>query len=249
MFKGFQKGQLFKSFPNLNFQVNNEAYGFSGCTFWLDAASGTNTQTDLAAVSSWKDKITGAEFVQATAANQPQFVLNDANFNNYPSVRCQDNARFMLSSNLGLNFSKFGTLAIVFKVDTANNANTILSINNGSSPYLVVNAGGNAASWTGLGLYAFVSAETWYQGTTESTVSRIAIISNNYIIVNGVTENSTLANLQIDNATLRCLFRYANNGLLNLIGRISEIVYFNTSLNESRMLELSNRLNSKYAIY
>ena len=133
MFKGFQNtSSQFKGFPHLNFQMNNEAYGFSGCTHWLDAGFGLDTQTDLSAITQWNDKVGASKWVQLTAGNQPRLRLADASFNNLPTIDFYSNTRRLTDSLYGIDQSNLFTIAIVAKVDTANtSSNDVLSDSGG----------------------------------------------------------------------------------------------------------------------
>jgi hypothetical protein len=242
MFKGFNNKQQ-NSFPNLNFQMNNSAYGFSGVDFWLDAAFGLNTQTDLGAVSRWSPRIGKSVFEQATAGSQPRLVLNDANFNNLPSVQSQDSSRFMQSPNLyGLSLSTGCTIAVVSKVNTVNVYNGVIGQN--TAGRLGIIDGGSTAGVNGFGT---VIGATLFQGTTESTNSRIKILTNSNIIVNGVNEftgTNTAVNYEFDT-----LFRVLNVTTNSLVGNIAEIIAYNFTMTSAQCIELSNNINTKYALY
>jgi hypothetical protein len=243
MFKDFgQKTKLFHGFPNLNFQMNNEAYGFSGCTFWLDAAYGLNTQTDLAAVSSWKDKIKNISFEQATAANQPRLVTADANFNSLPCIDFHTNARYMISSS-GLGIGNIFTLAFVFKINTGINRNILLTRDNTATfnPQLLL--GGTAATITGTGFYA--SATGLIISTTEDTNPHICIITNNKVFIDGVEEGTGSVIL------LPVEYNYmgTTNTSNTIFSKIAELLKFDYTLTDDECIQLSTRLNSKYAIY
>jgi len=241
MFKSFKTNRNhFNTFPNLNFQMNSEAYGFSGCNFWLDAAYGLNTQTDLAAVTKWTDRIMGFSFLQATAANQPRLVSSSASYNNLPVVDFYSNARFMQSPTF-LNGTNV-TYAIVANYDSLNDRNGIL----GNS--IIVNGigfGGSIAAITGF--FITNNETTYFQGTTDSSSVKIIIATPNQILVNGVSEATGTNNVY--NGPIDLIGRYANSTARALIGKIAEVIIFNNILDSTKVLQLSDRLNSKYAIY
>ena len=247
MFKSFQDTsalQQFHSFPNLNMQQATSAYGFSGVTFWLDAAYGLNTQTNLGAVSSWQQRVGGGTFVQATAGAQPRLILNDANYNNLPSVEAQDNARIMLSdSNLGLKYNGNNTVAVISKVNTVNTVNGIIGRNDAAGFGII--DGGSAGGVNGFG-HVF-NGSVVLQGTTETTNSRIKIITNTNVIINGINQ-STGTNTNSYSEYFQ-LFRTASGNVANLIGSIAEIIAFGYSMTSDEAIALSNNLNQKYAIY
>jgi len=246
MFKGYQdtsRSQLFKGFPNLNFQMNNEAYGFSGCTFWLDAAYGLNTQTDLAAVSSWKDRISNWEFAQATAGNQPRLDASNANFNNYPTIEFFDTARFMDSQRGGLTINKATTVAFVAKYDTINTTNVVLGSQSVAGQ---MGLGGTLASVNGPNYISTGSVIS--SGTTESTTTKIVIINLNEIVVDGVQEFSG-GIADFPDWTCDRIGRRVNTTAQQLRGHIGEILIFNNVLSSTDMVRLSDNINLKYALY
>lgn len=238
MFKGFpSKRSQFNSFPNLNFQMNNEAYGFSGCTFWLDAAYGLNTQTDLAAVSEWKPKIGFSSFLQSTAANQPRLVLSNALYNNYPTVETITNARGMTSN---YTYTVFNTIAFVANYNTINNANVIIGKSADNSD--IVGLGGGIAGINGP--FLRIGGGSYISATTESTTVKIVVMTRDGIWVNGVNEFSGDTRI---GRSFTNIFR-ASDGTAALIGNIAEILIFSQDLTDEA-IQLSDLLNLKYAIY
>lgn len=244
MFKSFQdtsNQSQFKSFPNLNMQQATSAYGFSGVTFWLDAAYGLNTQTNLGAVSSWQSRLGGITFTQTTAANQPRLILNDANFNNLPSIDAHDTNRFM-NANFPIGFNSDITILWVSKTNTLKQADTILASNQPSWAILL-NSGTDNPNITGSGIY---SSSGTFTGTTELTTPKISVYTNNNIIVNGNSQRTGTAIASY--SAFDQLFRYSSqayNGILSL----AELIIFNNKLSNTDMLALSDRINQKYAIY
>lgn len=249
MFKGYQdtsNQSQFKGFPNLNMQGAVSAYGFSGVSFWLDAAYGLNTQTNLGAVSSWQQRVGGGTFVQATAGSQPRLVLNDVNFNNYPSVESVANARFMQAqTGTGLKYSRSNTIVVVSKVNTINTANGIIGLADTLGNAFGVHDGGSGAAYTGFGIV--VNNTSSLQGTTESTNARIKIITNTNIIINGVDEVTGINSFSTYD--FFNLFRLSNAISSNMIGNIAEIICYNYSMTSTDAIALSDRINQKYALY
>lgn len=242
MFKGFQsKSRQFNGFPNLNFQMNKEAYGFSGCTFWLDAAYGTNTQTDLAAVSSWTDKISNTTFTQATAGNQPRFNSTNSLYNNYPTIESQGTARF-LSSQTG--FPVGATVAFVANYKTLLSGNPLISpFNTGGTYSWVIGLGGSSGSITGV----FVQNSTTFRNClTEDNSVKIVVITKNAIYVNGILENSQFN--AIDNRNCGLIMSGSTGLADSLNGYVAEIIFWKSDYSGNETI-ISDRLNSKYAIY
>lgn len=246
MFKSFQntsRSNGFNSFPALNFQMNNEAYGFSGCTLWLDAAYGLNTQTDLGAVSTWQSRVGNVIMTQPTVANQPRFNASNGLYNNYPTVESQGSGRYM-STTSGINVG--ATVAFVANYNTIGTLNNLFApLNTGTGAFWTVGLGGTV---TGVnGVFVRISITSYVSATTESNSVKIVVITPNAIYVNGVLENSS-AN-QINNRALGLLFlatTAAPGDSLN--GYCAELLFWNTNY-AGRELEISNALNTKYAIY
>lgn len=237
MFKGFQDNsalQQFHGFPNLNMQQATSAYGFSGVTFWLDAAYGLNTQTNLGAVSRWQARVGGSIFEQTTAGSQPRLILSDANYNNLPSVESTSLAREM-TAFVGFKFNPQITLAVISKVNTITNQNTIFGATANN-----IHDGGTGTGLNGFGI------STTFQGTTESVNTRIKILTSTNIFVNGTIETTgTIGSLNQEYFTI-----FRQSGTNNtLIGTIAEIIAFGYAMTSDEAIALSNNINQKYAIY
>lgn len=246
MFKGFQNTSRtngFNGFPALNFQMNNEAYGFSGCTFWLDAAYGTNTVTDLAAVSLWTDKIRNIRFEQSTAANQPYYIASHASYNNLPVISSSSGTKY-ITSRFGLTIDPSNyTFVCIANYDTLQGGNCILGHTTSATQFAI---GGSFANWNGVTFYNSPLNQIQVTGTTDSTSVKIAVMTNNNLYVNGSLE-STQSITSVDVA-FNQIFG-GRNGTNILFGNIAELIIFNKSINSSECVQLSNRINSKYAIY
>lgn len=245
MFKGFQdtnRSPLFRGFPNLNFQMNNEAFGFSGWNLLLDAAHGLNTQTNLDSISKWVDKINGIGFNQTTAGNQPRLVVSDANFNNNPSVDFQSAARF-LSSSTTIGSASNCAFVFVFKVNAINaNNNILLNLNNSTANFY--GYGGGNAGINGLGYFTGVS-NVVLQGTSESTTEHIGIIksgSDGIIMVDG--------NVEATGALVAPgSFTDIGHSARGINGQIAMMGLINRNFSSTELQELSSNINTKYAIY
>jgi hypothetical protein len=247
MFKGFKNasmGNSFNGFPNLNFNQNSvEAYGFSGCVYWLDASYGTNTVTDLAAVSSWTERVRGHKFSQATAGNQPRYIASD--INGYPSVEFQSAARYM--SGQPVPFGQNYTIVNVFKKIGTGAYQWWLS--NGTYtplPYGVAIGGTNA---TGVGFTWAYNETTQYSGSyVEDSNPHIGLISSNDLVVDGAsTGTATMAGNRYGDLTLNFLGNpdFSTGPQI----RSAEMLIYNQRLTSSQMIALSANLNLKYAIY
>lgn len=244
MFKGFQsKSKQFNSFPALNFQMNNEAYGFSGCTFWLDAAYGLNTQTNLASVSSWTDKISNLSFTQPSAGSQPRLVTSNPSYNNFPTIESNSSGQKLINS-VQKRFGK--TIAFVANYSSLQTTNPIFSryqtLSSGTVGWVA--AGG---SFTGINGIAIRQLDTSFvSGTTENTSVKICVITPNSIYVNGVQESSTYN--QIDQFSCGIIFGVSTTLNDTLIGNLAELIFWEANY-AGRETEISDALNTKYAIY
>jgi hypothetical protein len=241
MFKGFNNRQL-HGFPNLNFQGDISAYGFGGVSFWLDAAFGLNTQTNLGAVSRWQQRVGGGTFVQTSAGNQPRLILNDSNFNNFPSVQSVDSGRFMDATvGTGLKYNAQNiTLAVISKVDAAIGTNWLIAQ---PETFTGIADGGTTGAATGFGNW--LNSSVVLQGTTESTNPRIKIITATNVIINGVNERTGSAG----GSFLELIRLFTSTAGFGSTQSIAEIVAFGYSMTETNAIALSNNINQKYAIY
>jgi hypothetical protein len=230
--------------PVNGIRKTNYAYGFGGVNFWLDAGYGLNTQTDLAAVTKWIDRIRGISFQQSTAASQPRFILSDANFNNYPTVDFSVSTSRYLQSFYSYGFPNTTdfTIAFIAKYGVLNTQNCVAGTSVAGAPRIAL--GGTAASWNGVTVF---NTSLIGSGTTESTSTKIAIITNTEIVVNG-TQEATYSyfnfNLNMDQIGI------ANTlGGQQLRGQIAEIIVFGDALSSADCIRLSDNINAKYAIY
>ncbi len=231
--------------PVNGIRKTNYAYGFGGCHFWLDASEGLNTKTDLAAVSSWRDKIGNIEFTQSTAGNQPRYLASDANFNNYPTVDFSVSTSRWMNSIFGLNLYGDFTLAFVAKYGTINNVNSVMGYFAATGQPLFALAG-STAGYTGI-TWRTPGTTIVGSGTTESTTTKIGIITNERIIVDGVEED-TYTKTSFG-STLDQLASQGSQTTAQLRGQIAEVIAFDSMLTSEECIRLSDNINSKYAIY
>jgi hypothetical protein len=233
MFKGFSdssRNKEFHGFPNLNFQMNNEAYGFSGCMFWLDAAVNKNTSTDSTLVSFWQDKIQSIRFVQTTAGNQPTYLTSYAPLNNNPVIFF--NAKTMSASPVFLQQPQ--TTAVVFQGVVSASINQMFGDSTTNFNY---NWGGTGAGYNGIGCRINGSPNSSTYG--EDTNPHIAIFTKERIIADGAQQHTWSLNFipQISN--------FYNTSQQY----IAEIICFNKILTQAECVQLCDNINSKYAIY
>ena len=254
MIKGFQdikRAPMFRGFPNLNQQMDNSAYGFSGCKFWLDAAYGLDTQTNLGAISTWVEKVRGYKFVQGTAGNQPRLLTSDAGFNNLPVVDFQSSTRSMtIGSGDSFGVGTNATIAFVFKKtgDAAGtfNANALFTFSGLNAGQLVVRAN-NAAVGIQL-LQTLNSGSNWQWYATGSD-------TNTHIVV--IVKNGSTVTFYLDGVAQTVVGTWpsvvaawnnvgGNGGTLALFSKLAEAIIWDSALDPQAV---SANINTKYAIY
>lgn len=247
MFKGFQsKSRVFNGFPNLDFQLNNELFGYSGWYWVQDGEYGLNTNINLDPVTRWQARIGNIVFAQSTAANQPRLILNDADFNNYPSVDFSVDRNRALQTLNGASIDMYNpgsTFVIVYKLALVSNMNNILSFNLITNQNIV--GGGTLAHITGFGLTTNVTAQ--FLSNVEDAAKHLAIIicnkTNSEIIIDGVSAAT-------GSITIAQSFNIIG-GIIgtNMNGKIAFAGALNRSMSSADAIVLSSRINSKYAIY
>jgi hypothetical protein len=250
MFKGFQdtsRSPMFRGFPNLNFRMNNSAHGFTGCYFWLDAAINLSTNTNGANITYWQSIYGNYRFEQGTAASQPLYVLNDVNYNNFPTISTSTNRFLQLTTRSNTFFLDSNkTFAIVANYDTINVGNIILGTSTGGLGCILW--GGSNAAYLGIGIRE--NGGTFWQTTVDNTTPHIAIFTINDIVVDGASSLSSSSNVILPNISLNQLGIGINGASsVGFNGKIAEVVAWDFKMTQSQMIQLSNNINEKYAIY
>jgi len=249
MFKGFgTKQQIFHSFPHLNFQMNNEAYGFSGWKFLMDSRWGLSTQVDGANVSRWESRFGGYIFSQPTAGNQPIFDASDANFNNLPTVdfslatRCMD-----VTNSSGIPFNKTGgTIVAVVKVNSIGGTNRLLADSSGDAIVLLA---GTLANASGIGFYRGDATQELLSTVEDTNVNIIVISSKNIIVVNGVDVTSSPATIANSRSISRIGSSSNNSTNGTIRGPVALIGSIENGLDLTDCINISDNVNLDYAIY
>jgi hypothetical protein len=240
IFKGFQdtsRAPQFRGFPNLNHQMNNEAYGFSGVIGWWDAAFGTDTITNGASVNTWKDRIS-SRVLTGVASNLPLYTLSDANFNNLPSIKFSGTKTMTFDTPFGLP-SNF-TLAIVYKIIALSSIRNsfMLTANGGDSPIGLDSASSNGERVQD----AFGNV---FSASVNSTAKHISILSPTDIYRDGASVASGGTIISCDSGT-----QIGNTSSARQLNTdVAEFIFFGQKLSTTQMAELSAKLNTKYAIY
>jgi hypothetical protein len=240
MFKGFSNRQGFNGVPSSNFGMNNRVYEVDQCRYWFDAATLSGLALN-AAVSLWVDKMRNVQASQTTAGNQPRFIPSNVPFNNNPTVEFFDTARRLLLLVNLLSNSKF-TIAAVANMNSINLLNTVMA---GAIGVSQSGVGGTAAGVTGVYAGSGDVSSTLY-GVTEFTTPRIIIFTNSNLVVDRVLEDSGKSLIPF---TANTLGGRDDNALFGLNGNIAEILFWDVEISVDKMYELSDILNSKYAIY
>jgi hypothetical protein len=240
-------------------RTTNYAYGFGNCKYWLDASLGLNTNTNLAAVDSWVEKINGINYVQATGANQPRFILSDAAFNNYPVIEFYSNARF-LAAVKGYPVGPYDTLVLVYQKTSSITGSSRESIfgdgNTGVNAgfHLVSNTSTSGVStnyfgWTAQGRQ--ITSAAYYaesSGAVNNLNSQIIVLSGLKFFVDGVElSGSYIGSFPWAGFEF---FRFNSNGAtLCSTFKLADLVIYNGVLSSVDGVKLSDNINSKYSIY
>jgi len=249
MFRGYGK-MGFRGFPKRMLESGPNEFGRYGAQYDWDAGYGiTLNGTD---VSGWKDKIQGRNWLQTTAAAQPQYATSFINGNN--AVFANTTAKFMLS-DMSIPFGSNYWLAWVF-LDT--NAGAAIGPNQMGmgvsqvSPLRVVLGNKNEAfgntfnsskSNTNVGgsvsRYVLAGAgSSWF----------VVIFTRTKIFVNGISEPIVgPADFRLS-IIYDSLFRSTGTNVQST-GYLTRLVIGNQALSDASILELSDALNSKYLIY
>jgi hypothetical protein len=222
--------------PVNGIRQTNYAYGFGGAVFWLDADYGTSTKTNNTVSSFWQNKLSNIKGEQPTASLQPIYFSSAVYFNNYPYIRFSPLRRYNLNSNIIIP-DKFAFAMVVNVIGIQTTSNTLFNnISNNSDGF---NLAYNASS---LGPTILETAE--YGVSTPSATTMIIVFTEDNIIINGVNQGS-ITPPSIKNITIMCGSVTARHGNCDL----AEAVLYNQKFSVAQAIDLSDRINSKYAIY
>jgi hypothetical protein len=222
-------------------------YSRYGAQYDWDAGYGiTLNGTD---VSGWKDRIQGRTWLQSTAAAQPQYATSVINGNN--AVFANNTNKFM-TSNIPVTIGDNYWVAWVFLDSNAgavigpHNTGGFSNINptrpvigNSSLGYVGAFCSSKGVTSVGGGRYVLAgSTSNWF----------VVIFTRTKIFVNGVSEPIVGVADYKSQASLDRLFRSTGNQL-QTTGYLTRLVIGNQALSDSSLLEMSNALNTTYAIY
>lgn len=259
MFKGFSENNMFNSFLGESFGMNGylEAFGAGGCSFWLSADLNVSASNNLEPVSSWSERVEGMTFEQASASLQPRLILSDVNFGGNPVVDFTPVPR-LLQSPQGIAISSKKTVAFVYQYNTFGNtthwnSSIVRTPEYGSPRSIGSNFGSQGANSNVLRNYV-----GYYRGanldigssdvTVFNTAPVILLINEGAIVANGVS------------LTPQTMVSFINPGFVaSVIGgpgqtfvgsfKLAEWIVWEKIYSVSECLEISTRINDKYAIY
>lgn len=241
-----------RQYPNRLLESNNYELGRYGVQYDWDANIGITLNGSN--VSIWKDKIQGLDWIQSTVGKQPLIDVATVNGNN--SVFANSTSKRMVSQSsitLGDNY----WIAWVF-LDS--NAGTVIGPHNtaGTTNILPVRVlfGSMFTTYTGSFATSKINTTTGtgtpasrYVTAGSTAVWNIVIITRNRIFVNGVSQPIVgNSDYQIP-TSYDSLFNSAGNNNYNTTGYLTRFAIGNQALSDNSILELSNNLNSVYAIY
>lgn len=248
MYRGY--GNMgFRGFPNRVLESGPIEFGRYGAQYDWDAGYGiTLNGTD---VSGWKDKIQGRNWLQTTAAAQPQYATSVINGNN--AVFANSASKFMLG-NIPITLGDNYWVAWAFLDSGAggvigpHNTNTPTNI----APLRVLLGESNSIR---IGTFCTSKTNTSVGGGGRYVVAGassnwfIVIFTRTRIFVNGVSEPIVGVADYIQPTPLDRLFRSVDFGGHQTTGYLTRLLIGNQALSDASILELSDALNSKYAIY
>ena len=251
MYRGFGK-MGYQKFPNRMIESGPIEFGRYGAQYDWDAGYGiTFNGTD---VSGWKDKIQGRNWLQTTAAAQPQYATSVINGNN--AVFANSASKFMLGDipiTLGDNYwvawafldSNAGGVIGPHNTNTTSNISPVRVLLGNSN----INAFGTFCTSKTNTNINILGGNARYVVAGASSNWFIVIFTRTRIFVNGVSE-PIVGTADLKSSTpLDRLFRSVNFGSLQTTGYLTRLIIGNQALSDASILELSDALNSKYAIY
>jgi len=241
-----------RQYPNRLLESNNHELGRYGVQYDWNANIGITLNGST--VSAWKDKIQGVSWIQSTVGQQP--LIDTATINGNDSVFANSTNKRMESSTsiiLGDNY----WIAWVFR---DSNAGTTIGPHNLSGTVNIqpvrVLFGATGSNYIG----AFGSSKTntttgsgvpnsRYVTAGSTSVWNIVVFTRNKIFVNGVSQAIVGNSNYLIPVAYNALFSSVSNQNYNTTGYLTRFVIGNQALSDDSILELSNNLNSVYAVY
>lgn len=248
MYRGY--GNMgFQKFPNRVLESGPNEFGRYGAQYDWDAGYGITLNGTT--VSAWRDRIQGRTWIQTTAGQQPQYATNFINGNN--AVFANTNSKFMLS-DIPIPFGSNYWLAWVFQDNAGGGVigphNITTTQNIGNVRVLLGNStsGGVAPFCTSRSNTTLGTSGFRYVVAGGTSNWFVVIFTRTKIFVNGVSEPIVGVSDYISIPVMDRLFRSSNLNL-QVTGYLTRLIIGNQALSDASILELSDALNSKYAIY
>jgi hypothetical protein len=239
--------------------------GTSNLKLWLNSASGTNSFTNGAAISSWADQSgSGYNAAQINSTNQPTYVSNSVNGQPALNFDGSNDRMEVPSFPLFTTSSSPVSMFVVFK-----------ATNVSSQRFLITQPQTNCSNSFELGYHtgsSFSSNLGLHNGCGNATVSENAAEANTYtILTTKVLSSGTAPTNIIMNKNGTALSMVTNAGgwasavsygtsAVNLVigtrgvgdgqhfGTIAEVISYNMTLNTAQTTLVENYLNAKYNI-
>jgi hypothetical protein len=238
--------------PVNGIRKTNYAYGFANAVDWLDADFGLPTRTNGALISSWTDRINGKVWTQGTASAQPLLVSADSDFNGYPSLDFSTSAKQLINNTIETNLRTLTLFMVIKNTVISTGVNYVIGRNilTGSVGMAVVSGGTNVNGIgfvNGMGLTGPPNILT---SSVNDTLPHICVLTYRDIIIDGVIQisgNAAPYSTGIGWSDINTLTH--NNAGRASVMKIAEIGVFLETFTQAQALQLSDRLNSKYAIY
>jgi hypothetical protein len=237
MFNSFSKKPfVFNGIPPNQFSSNKrsiEAYGYPGCELMWDSQFGTDTVTNGATVTYWNDVVQGRRLV---ADSTPTYALNDASFNNYPSLQCPNANTVFRISNSGDDIVVVAPFTIVFvvrKIADNTGSNLILSRPSGTT---------NAIQIRGVQMLntTLVTAPS-----VNDTAGHIIIVTNTNLYVDGVSRATATS---FSPAVSYTHFGFNSGNAANCMSAFAMVAFYRQNYG-AETITLSNNINAKYAVH
>jgi hypothetical protein len=258
MFRGFSKNSGFNGFPNQQFGkgARISLYGFPLCSFWLNAEMGVGAVSNLDPVSAWVDQVGLIQFTQLNPLYQPRLVKNAPSFGNRDLIDFHTAGRGLQAAVNTTVGTGGKTIAIVYEYSSVATQSRIIGDNDfanaRSSGFSFQHGSVNNTTfrpWVGFGVgagasYGFIGAPVY------ANDPRILVLTRENLILNGTQITINQAATPLITGVISWV---GSNGAFGVswsgIFRVAEIIVFDKEFNTTECINLSNALNSKYALY
>ncbi len=254
MFKGFSRRQSFNNTPNGNFGIPGliDFYGYKPFLILDAEVSPTNTKVDLQAINSMVDLAQGREFIQNTAASQPRFVLNDANFNNLPSIDFFSTSRNLSIKGSPLGLTKEATYIVVGKLNALNTSNIVFGTTSTSINFGL--ALGSGSTFNSVNGFIYGNGATRGETTQVNLLPKIFIFNFDCLVINGVSYSissisATATELNLISQPMGIFGSARPDPGNGFNGQCALFAIIEHKLSTSEAIDLSNQINTRYGVY